>query len=142
MARELERLGDGGMDYLVLGIDAPGFESLTPAQRSLCYFLFRAAVAGDRIYTDQNHRHALEIQELLEEIHLHGEGLPAPVREAVHDHLKYLWINHGQYDAENHTKIVPRGLTPAMLAEAASHAASRGASLGAAGGRDLEAKLA
>jgi len=139
---ELERLGADGMDYLVLGVDAPGFEHLTPRQRALSYYLYRAAVAGDRIYTDQNHRHALEIQEMLEAIHSVSDGLDGGVRAAIHEYLKYLWINHGQYDADNHTKIVPRLMTPASLAEAARHAATRGADLRLAPGEDLEAKLA
>jgi len=139
---ELERLGADGMDYLVLGVEAPGFDELTPSQRALCYYLYRAAIAGDRIYTDQNHRFAAEIQELLEWIHLASDGLDAGIREAVHEYLKYCWINHGQYDADNHTKIVPRLLTPEALAVAARHAAARGACPGARAGEGLEARLA
>src|SRR5262245_4472382 len=141
-AVELERLGLDGMDYLVLGIEAPGFEELTPRQRVLAYFLYRAAVAGDRIFTAQNHRHALEIVEMVETIHLNSDGLEPDVRAAVHDYLKYLWINHGQYDHDNHVKFVPRLLTPAMLAAAARHAAAKGADLGTAPGESLEARLA
>src|SRR6185503_4664998 len=130
MARELERLGPDGMDYLVLGLDAPGFAELTPRRKALAYLLSRAAIAGDRIFTDQCHRHAQEIVELIEEIHLHGDGLPGPAREAVHDYLKYLWINHGPYDADHHGKYAPRLLTPETLETAAAHAHARGAALG------------
>ena len=41
---ELERLGPDGMDYLVLGVEARGFEDLTSSQRALAYYLYRAAV--------------------------------------------------------------------------------------------------
>jgi dipeptidyl-peptidase III len=140
VSRELERLGPDGRDYLVLGLDAPGFAELTPRQRALACLLGRAAVAGDRIFTDQCHRHALEIQELFEEIHLHGEGLEPDLRAAVHDHLKYLWINHGQYDGDHHGKLIPRHLTAGTLARAAAHAAGRGARL-AAPGESLEETL-
>ncbi len=138
---ELERLGADGMDYLVLGVDAPGFEQLTAGQRTLSYWLYRAAVAGDRIYTDQNHRHALEIQELLEATYVASEGLEEGIRAGIHEYLKYLWINHGQYDGDNHTKIVPRLMTPATLAEAARFAAARGGDMKLLPGEDLEAKL-
>ncbi len=141
-ARELERLGPDGTDYLVLGVNAPGFEDLSPARRALAYCFYRAAIAGDRIFTDQCHRFALEIQALLETVHLHSEGLDQSIREAVHDHLKYLWINHGQYDHDNHNKLVPRLLTPQALDRAASHAAARGADLRPAAGEDLRGKLA
>ncbi|MGH9867781.1 MAG: dipeptidyl-peptidase 3 family protein [Candidatus Polarisedimenticolia bacterium] len=142
MTRELERLGPDGMDYLVLGLDAPGFADLAPRQRALAYLLSRAAIAGDRIYTDQCHRHALEIQLMMEEIHVHAEGLPAEVKEAVLDYLKYLWINHGQYDADHHGKFTPKRLTPGMLAVAAPHAVSRGARFGMRHGERLDGKLA
>jgi dipeptidyl-peptidase-3 len=141
-ARELERLGPDGMDYLVLGIDAPGFEKLTSRQKALAYHLYRAAIAGDRIFTAQSHRCALEIQELIETIYLNSEGLDPGIRSAVHDYLKYLWINHGQYDHDHHRKFVPRLLTPEMLGAAARQAASKGADLKLGQGEDIDAKLA
>ncbi|HKY34268.1 MAG TPA: hypothetical protein VJV23_17205 [Candidatus Polarisedimenticolia bacterium] len=138
---EQERLGPGGTDYLILGVAAPGFEELDRPQRVLAWWLYRAAIAGDRITTDQCHRHALEIQELMEAIHLSSRGLLPRTREAVHDHLKHLWINHGQYSADDHAKFVPRLLTPSMLRQAAVHAASRGAAIELLPGEDLDAKL-
>ena len=141
-AGELERLGPDGTDYLVLGIDAPGFTDLSERQRALAYHLYRAAVAGDRIFTQQSHRLAEEIVDLFETIHLASEGLDAGVAAAVHEHLKYLWINHGQYDHDNHLKFVPRTLTPEMLRAAARHAAGRGAGLSTRAGEDAAARLA
>ncbi len=129
------------MDYLVLGIEAPGFEALTPRQRTLAYYLYRAAIAGDRIFTAQNHRYAEEIQDLLEAIHLASEGLDETVRSAVHDYLKYLWVNHGQYDVDNHRKLEPGSLTPSMLEIAALHALGRGADLEIPDGEGLAGKL-
>ena len=89
-ARELERLGPEGTDYMVLGLEAPGFADLTNAQRALCYYLYRAAVAGDRIFTTQGHRHAPDIIDLFETIHTHSGGLDPAIRSAVHEHLKSL----------------------------------------------------
>jgi len=39
MIGELEHLGPNGSDYLVLGIDAPGFEALTLQQKEFAYAL-------------------------------------------------------------------------------------------------------
>jgi len=136
---ELERLGKTGEDFLILGVDAPGFDRLSLPQKTLSYFLYRAAIAGHHIFTDQAHRFAGEITELLEQIHLHSRGLSAPTRAAVQDYLKYLWINHGHYHAELHKKFVPTRLTPAMLEKAALHALRLGAALGSED--ELRAKL-
>ena len=46
MVGELERLGKNGQDFIVLGIDAPGFDQLTLKQKILAYYLYRAAIAG------------------------------------------------------------------------------------------------
>src|SRR5688572_32783286 len=72
---ELERLGKNGEDFLVLGVDAPGFDQLSQKQKVLVYYLYRAAIAGHTLFDQQNHRYALEIRNLLEEIHRHSQGL-------------------------------------------------------------------
>ena len=138
---ELERLGPDGQDFLVLGVGLDGFEDLTLEQKKLAYFLYRAAIAGHHIFTDQTHCYALELKNLLEQIFLHSEGLPSATVGAVHDYLKYVWINHGQYGARSHAKYVPNSLTSPMLKEAAQHAAGQGADLGLGTGEDLPAKL-
>jgi dipeptidyl-peptidase-3 len=138
---ELERLGPDGMDYLVLGVEVQGFEALTPRQRVLAYHLYRAAVAGNAIFTLQSHRHALEILRLMEALHLRADLLEPEAAEAVHEYLKYLWINHGHYDHDSHTKFVPHRLTPEMLRQAARRAADAGTDLEPCPGEDLEAKL-
>ena len=138
---ELERLGADGQDFLVLGVGLKGFQDLTLQQKKLAYFLYRAAIAGHHIFTDQTHRHALEIKELLEQVFLHSEGLPADTVAAVHDYLKYVWINHGQYGARSHAKYVPHSLTFPVLQDASRHAAKQGVELGLRPGEDLAAKL-
>jgi dipeptidyl-peptidase-3 len=129
------------MDYLVLGVEVQGFEGLTPRQRVLAYHLYRAAVAGNAIFTLQSHRHALEIQRLMEAIHLRADLLDPETAEAVHEYLKYLWINHGQYDHDSHCKFVPYRLTPVMLRRAARRLADAGVDLEPGSDEDLEAKL-
>ena len=122
MVGELERLGKNEQDFLVLGLDAPGFEKLTLRQKVLVYYLYRAAIAGHTIADQQNHRHALEIRNLLEGIYQSSEGMNPELKTAVLDYLKYIWINHGPYDHDSHTKTLPNYLTPEDLKQAAEHA--------------------
>ncbi|MFQ5823323.1 MAG: hypothetical protein ACE5JB_04640 [bacterium] len=138
---ELERLGPDGRDYLILGVDAPGFEDLTLEQKKLAYFLYRAAIAGNDLMYLQNHRYALEIKNMLETIYLHSEGLDETSKNAVHDYLKYLWINHGQYQHRTHEKFVPNFLTPDILIKAAEHAENNGAQFTLKEGETLNDKL-
>ena len=141
MVGELERLGKNGNDFIVLGVDAPGFDQLTLRQKQLAYYLYRAAIAGHTLVDQQNHRYALEIRTLLETIYLNAEGMDPRVKDAVHDYLKYIWINHGPYDHDSHVKTLPNTLTFEMLVQAAGYAQSRGARFELVGGETLSAKL-
>jgi dipeptidyl-peptidase III len=141
MVGELERLGKNGQDFIVLGLDAPGFAELTPDQKKLAYYLYRAAIAGHTLVDQQNHRHALEIRTLLETLCLHSEGMPAQLREAVLDYLKYIWINHGPYDHDAHVKTLPNYLTREMLRQAAEWAEAQGARFEFKPGETLPDKL-
>ena len=105
---ELERLGEGGRDLMILGVDAPGFDKLKVTQRKYAYFLYRAAIAGNDIAYFQNHRSAYEIKELLEQIYLHREGIDSATVEGLEEYLKMVWANHGQYGHNSHLKFVPR----------------------------------
>ena len=115
MVGELERLGKNGEDFLVLGVDAPGFDPLSQRQKALIYYLYRAAIAGHVIADDQNHRYAVEIRNMLEEIYRHSDGMDEKTKLAVHDYLKYIWINHGPYDHDSHVKTLPNYLTRETL---------------------------
>jgi dipeptidyl-peptidase-3 len=141
MVGELERLGKNGQDFIVLGVDAPGFDLLDLPQKKLAYYLYRAAIAGHTIAEQQNHRHALEIRTLLETILLSSEGMPPPIRDAVLDYLKYCWINHGPYDHDTHVKTLPNSLTFEMLRQAAEYAHAHGAKFELEGGETPSAKL-
>ncbi len=141
MVGELERLGKERQDFLVLGIDAPGFDQLTLPQKILAYYLYRAAIAGHTLADQQNHRYALEIRNMLETTCLHSEGMETATREAVLDYLKYVWINHGPYDHDSHVKTLPNTLTPEMFQRAAEFAAARGAGFELQPGETLAAKL-
>ena len=140
MIGELERLGPGGRDYLVLGIDAAGFEALTLQQKKFAYYLYRAAIAGNDILYEQNHRYAPEIKNLLEAIYLNRDGLDENIVAAVHDYLKYIWISHGNYEHYSHEKFAPNTLTPEVLKKAAEHVQAKDISL-TNGGESLDQKL-
>jgi len=139
---ELERLGPDERDAMVLAVDAPGFDQLTPRQRILAYYLYRAAIPGNRIAFDQSHRFALELRDLFESIYLHSDGMDTTLRASVHDYLKYVWIHHGQYDHYNHTKFSPNTLTPAGFRSACEHAKAQGAPIPVDGKESLDDMLA
>lgn len=141
-AGELERLGPNGRDILVVRVDTPGFAKLPLKKRILAYYLSRAAIAGNDIHYQQNHRHALAIKRMLEQIFIHSKGMPKPLLAAAHDYLKTVWIHHGQYDHWTGAKFVPRSLTPAMLFQAAALAQKSGARFDFLVGRTLAEKLA
>lgn len=127
---ELERLGENGRDYMVLGLDAPGFDKLKISQKKFAYYLYRAAIAGNDICYLQNHRFALDIKELLETIYENRVGkakLNPAILEGLEEYLKAIWINHGQYSHWNHTKFVPRKLTFVQLQKAVQVATKNGA---------------
>jgi dipeptidyl-peptidase III len=138
---ELERFGEGGREYIVFGLPARGFEQLSLQRKLLAYYLYRAAIAGNDIATHQSHRYAFEIKDTLEQAYLFSEGLPWPLRGALLDYLKQIWVNHGHYRASDQLKIVPESFTPEMLRQSVLHAASRGGRFETRTGESLEQKL-
>jgi dipeptidyl-peptidase-3 len=124
---ELERLGPGGREALVIGIGAPGFEALSLREKRFAYLMYRAAIPGNAIAYHQAHRDADAIVRLLETAWAHADGLEKPVRDALHEYLKLVWLHHGQYNHHTHHKFVPTTLTPHMLSDAVRHARHQGA---------------
>lgn len=119
---ELERLGPGGREALVIGVEAPGFDALSAREKRFAYLMYRAAIPGNVIAYRQAHREADEIVRLLEAVLARADGLDPAILSAVHDYLKLVWVHHGQYHHHTHTKFVPAGLTPETLARAVAHA--------------------
>jgi dipeptidyl-peptidase-3 len=138
---ELERLGPGGREVLVLGANTPGFEDLPISRKIFAYHLYRAAIAGNDILFNQNHRDALEIKQLFETLYLHTNGLEDGIKIAVHDYLKFLWIHHGNYHHYTHTKFVPFSLTKKSLAAAIRSAIENGAVVQTRAGETLDGLL-
>ncbi len=81
------------------------FNALTPQERVMIYYLFRASLPGNRIATDQSHRDAVKIQELFEHLIRHRdllnkENVPFNCEQFIQEatiYLTYLWVNHSPY---------------------------------------------
>ena len=133
----VERVGD----FAVVPLEVEGFERLDARQRSLAYYLVRAAIAGRDIYYDQMGRDALETRDLLEEILTHPRGLPGEIRDSILKYLKLFWLNNGNHNDRTRRKFVP-GFTPEQLRGAAQAALREGARFHVAVGEGLDKKLA
>ncbi len=133
----LERVGN----TQVVQMYADGFEHLPLRQKILAYHLCQAAIAGRDIMYDQNHRHALEIRRLVEEIVTHAEGIETSVLDKIVRYAKLVWINNGHYYARSFAKFVP-DFTPEELHGAALIAVRNGATLPCAEGESVDALLA
>ncbi|MBC7186612.1 MAG: peptidase M49 [Calditrichaeota bacterium] len=132
----LERVGN----TQIVQMYADGFERLPLQQKVLAYHLCQAAIAGRDIMYDQNHRHALEIRRLLEQIILHPRGIEQPLLDRIVHYAKLVWINNGHYYSRSFAKFVP-DFTPEELLAAARIAVQNGASIQGAEGESLEALI-
>lgn len=96
------------------------FNDLTPQERVMIYYLYRASIPGNAICTDQMHRDALAIMDLCESVLINKDMLKqAEVSFDLHSfmqqletYLVYLWSNHGQYFMREH---VDEKRTPASI---------------------------
>jgi dipeptidyl-peptidase-3 len=132
----LESVGE----FAVAPLRADAFETLTPRERSLAFYLYRAAIAGRDIYYDQVGRQNVEVRDLLEEILTHPRSLDAGVREAIHRYLKLFWINSGNHNDRTKRKFLPE-FTYEQLRTAANLARQEGAEIRLALRETIEQKL-
>jgi dipeptidyl-peptidase-3 len=128
-------------DFAVIQLYADGFEQLTPKQKILTYYLSEASIAGRDIFYDQNHRHGLEIRDLLEEIYVHREGIDPEVFNQMSIYLKLFWMNNGNYNDRSKQKFIPE-FSFEELEEAARIARDNGADFNIREGSSLSEKLA
>lgn len=84
-----------------------GFEALPLKEKILAYYLYKAAIAGDRILYDQNHKYGLQIKNILEEIIAHPQGIHAKLMEKITAYTKRFWVEHGNHDQYTSMKFVP-----------------------------------
>ena len=93
----LEKLGKS--DFAIARSYLDDFERLSPKEKSLLYYLSRAAIAGRDIYYDQRHRNAVEIRKTIESI--------VDRDKKFLTYAKYLWANNSQYHARTGLKLSP-----------------------------------
>jgi dipeptidyl-peptidase-3 len=96
------------------------FNDLTPQERVMIYYLYRASIPGNAICTDQMHRDALAITDLCESVLVNKDMLKQTdvsfdlhnFMQQLETYLVYLWSNHGQYFMREH---VDEKRTPASI---------------------------
>lgn len=131
----LEKVGK----VAIVQLYADGFEELSLNEKMLAYYLYQAGMAGRDITYDQNHRHGLEIRNLLEEIVTHPQGIDDEISEKITSYLKLFWTFNGNYGTNNR-KFVPE-FSFEDLVSASKIAWSDGANLEAKGTEALKEKL-
>ncbi len=127
-------------EFAVSRLYADGFEELTPQDRVLAFYLYRAALAGRDIFYDQMGRDVLEIRDLLEEILTHPRQIEPSFRDRLLHYLKLFWINNGNHNDRTRQKFVPE-FTFEELETAAGAAERDGAFIKLALGETLARKL-
>jgi dipeptidyl-peptidase-3 len=133
----LETVGE----FAVVPLRIDGFEELSPRERGLAFYLYRAALAGRDIHYDQMGRQNLEVRDLLEEVLVHSEEIPRAVMDPLHRYLKLFWVNNGNHNDRTKRKFVPR-LSFEELRAAVNHAINNGATIRLALGESIDQKLA
>jgi len=91
----------------VVSFYADGFEQLDSRQRLLAYYLARAGIAGDEIYTDQVSSYGIRLTNLLNHIVPHLGDVEPNLRKKMGDYAKLIWMNHGNYDLDTCRKFSP-----------------------------------
>ena len=116
------RVGDTGF----IKVKANSFESLTPKQQALAYWLAQASIAIDPIIYDQLSAYGLREKRLLEEIVAHPEGIDPQSYGRIRDFAELFWANRGNHSDETAQKFLP-GFTYEELKQAAAIAQQHGA---------------
>jgi dipeptidyl-peptidase III len=100
-------------------LEAPSFDSLTPRQQSLAYWLSQASIAIDPINYDQNSLYGLRQKRMLEELMRHPDRLNPQMRRKLSDFSKLFWANRGNHNEMTAQKFLPE-FTSQELKTAAS----------------------
>ncbi|MCB9754278.1 MAG: dihydrofolate reductase [Myxococcales bacterium] len=140
ISAEFEFFSEQFADSRVLRYQIYGFESLTPQQKQLAYYLYEAALSGRDIIWDQKYKHNLVIRRTLEAIYrtYKGDKTSASFRQ-LHEYLKLVWFARGIHHDYSSQKYTP-GFTAEFFAEAARQ--SDASALPLQEGEDVEALIA
>jgi dipeptidyl-peptidase-3 len=95
-------------DIQVLRYQVPGFETLTPQQKELAYYLYEAALCGRDIIWDQKYKNNLIVRRTLEGIWLNYSGdKNSNDYLAFEEYTKRVWFSNGIHHHYASEKIVP-----------------------------------
>ncbi|HEY1946071.1 MAG TPA: hypothetical protein VGG97_03640 [Bryobacteraceae bacterium] len=89
-------------------IEANSFNSLTPRQQALTYWLTQASIAIDPIIYDQLSRFGLRQKELLETVVTHKDKVDAGAYDRVLAFTKLFWANKGNHNEQTGQKFLPK----------------------------------
>ncbi|MGA9497659.1 MAG: hypothetical protein WBV41_17490 [Terriglobales bacterium] len=118
----VERVGDTAFVQL----RAPSFETLTPRQQVLAYWLTQASIAIDPIIYDQLSAYGLQQKRLFEEIMAHPKGVDPAALGKISEFAKLFWANRGNHNDLTSQKFLP-AFTFEQLEKAALIAQQNGA---------------
>ena len=115
-----------GADSLVDRVDntafiqlkADSFNSLTPREKELTYWLCQAAIAIDPIIYDQESRFGLRQKRVLEALVAHPQGIDPQVYGKIVAFTKLFWANRGNHNATTGQKFLPTFTYDEMAASA------------------------
>ena len=95
-------------DLAVLRYRIPGFESLTPKQKEMLYYLTQAAMSGRDIFYDQNYKYNLVIRRTLEGIvkGYKGDRNAASYADFM-VYAKRFWFSNGIHHHYAELKFIP-----------------------------------
>jgi dipeptidyl-peptidase-3 len=95
-------------DLRILRYQVPGFETLTPRQKELVYYLSEAAVCGRDIMIDENYKHNLKIIRTLDAVVRGYKGDRSDPRWAAFmTYVKRVWFSNGIHHHYSNDKFVP-----------------------------------
>jgi dipeptidyl-peptidase III len=117
----VERVGDTAF----VQVRAPSFQTLTPRQQALAYWLTQASIAIDPIIYDQLSAYGLREKRLLEEIMAHSNGIDPVALAKIAEFAKLFWANRGNHNELTSQKFLP-AFTFKQLQEAARSAQKNG----------------
>ena len=118
----IARAGDTG--FIV--VKANSFQSLSPKQQSLTYWLTQASIAIDPIIYDQLSARGLREKRLLEEIVAHPSGIDPHSLAQITEFTELFWANRGNHNLQTSQKFLP-AFTADELKAAALTAQKNGA---------------
>jgi len=104
----VERVGDTAF----IQVRAPSFQTLSPRQQALAYWLTQASIAIDPIVYDQLSAYGLRQKRVLEEIMAHAKGIDPAAKAQIAEFAKLFWANRG-----NHNDLTSHKFPPAFTFE-------------------------